>query len=417
MIFVALIVVALFSITVSFRVSIPSRNGVMVQTQIQKQSIVLPAVATVRPQLKIPVWPVWNGVLSLIVEFLGQPVLAEKMLNFAGGRVIPMSLQEDMSPFLLLVHHKHSFTPFDPFRTITNFIQPEGFPAHPHAGFSTVTITMKGGAGLVHRDSEGNQGTYGDGDVQFMKAGRGTIHEEMWDSQDTQHTPIELFQLWVNSPRINKFDEPRCEVIDKDAIQSTCTQVSPGVSFELIDGELLDGVNNKIIEGPANNWLDHSCFIAHLNMEANTELTFHVPSGSTCLMHLRQGSFIDLGQIQQGDTTDNTKLSKAKNGDLITYDTSSSFQTTGENMSEVTLKAGPQGASALVCAANAIKENVVNRGPFVLSTENELLNVMRYFQIPELSYFWDHKLSDDDWKTHIGNLDLQGRIRQYLNQE
>ncbi len=79
-----------------------------------------------------------------------------------GGRVIPMSFmssadgintRQSLSPFLLLVHHQHSFMPLDPTRTITNLFLPEGFPAHPHSGFSTVTITLDGG--LKHRDSEG----------------------------------------------------------------------------------------------------------------------------------------------------------------------------------------------------------------------------------------------------------------------
>lgn len=91
-----------------------------------------------------------------------------------GGRVIPMSFisadsistSQPLSPFLLLVHHQHSFMPFDPTRTITNLFLPEGFPAHPHSGFSTVTITIDGG--LKHRDSEGIIMDYGDGDTQCM---------------------------------------------------------------------------------------------------------------------------------------------------------------------------------------------------------------------------------------------------------
>ena len=77
-----------------------------------------------------------------------------------------ISTSQPLSPFLLLVHHQHSFMPFDPTRTITNLFLPEGFPAHPHSGFSTVTITIDGG--LKHRDSEGIIMDYGDGDTQCM---------------------------------------------------------------------------------------------------------------------------------------------------------------------------------------------------------------------------------------------------------
>ena len=134
----------------------------------------------VRDIIRLPVWPVYGGVFAQIFDWLGFPKLSSSVLSNIGGRVVPMQLGSDsLSPFLLLVHHTHSFTPFDPMRPVTNLLLPEGFPAHPHSGFGTLTITLKGG--LRHRDSEGIQMKYGDGDAQWMSAGRGVIHEEMWD--------------------------------------------------------------------------------------------------------------------------------------------------------------------------------------------------------------------------------------------
>lgn len=101
----------------------------------------------------------------------------------------------ETSPFLLLVHHTHSFMPLDPLRLATSLFLPEGFPAHPHSGFDTVTYCIEGG--LRHRDSEGLKMTYGDGDTQWMRAGRGVIHEEMWDTGGYWNfKKIEIFQLW-----------------------------------------------------------------------------------------------------------------------------------------------------------------------------------------------------------------------------
>lgn len=109
----------------------------------------------------------------------------------------------DADPFVLLVHHRHRFSAWDPVRLIFRLLLPEGFPAHvragaryprldltrpparipalpqPHRGFETVTMTMHGG--LVHRDSLGVKQKYGDGDVQWLTAGRGVLHEEMCD--------------------------------------------------------------------------------------------------------------------------------------------------------------------------------------------------------------------------------------------
>lgn len=130
-------------------------------------------VPTAYSPLKLPVWPVWGGVLAQVADWCGSPSISEKITSSIGGRVVPMTNlnEQQISPFLLLAHHSHSFTPFDPLRAITKFILPEGFPAHPHSGFDTVTYCIDGG--LKHRDSEGLEMSYGDGDVQWMSAARG----------------------------------------------------------------------------------------------------------------------------------------------------------------------------------------------------------------------------------------------------
>lgn len=147
--------------------------------------------------LKLPVWPVWSGVIAQIFDWIGAFQVSEWIQSTIGGRVIPISLNEfRVSPFLLLVHHSHSFTPLDPFRAITKLLLPEGFPAHPHAGFDTVTYCIDGG--LAHRDSEAFKMSYGDGDIQWMRAGKGVIHEEMWDLQDADwsHKRIGTFNIY-----------------------------------------------------------------------------------------------------------------------------------------------------------------------------------------------------------------------------
>merc|ERR1719389_1516611 len=97
---------------------------------------------------------------------------------------------------------------------------PEGFPAHPHRGFETVTYVLRGG--LVHRDSMGVKKAYGapadsdgsgsDGAVQWMTAGRGMLHEEMWRTSSGT-ADAELYQLWVNLPPHAKMAPPRVQLL------------------------------------------------------------------------------------------------------------------------------------------------------------------------------------------------------------
>merc|ERR1719327_2259291 len=152
------------------------------------------------------------------------PKLGAFLEDRFGGRVCPMMLdKQDDSPFLLMVHHRHSFNFLDPFRYLFRSVfMPEGFPAHPHRGFETVTYVLRGG--LVHRDSFGVKKSYGappesDGSgehaaVQWMTAGRGLLHEEMWRTGDTwDSTEQELFQIWVNLPASAKMVPPRMQML------------------------------------------------------------------------------------------------------------------------------------------------------------------------------------------------------------
>ena len=94
---------------------------------------------------KLPVWPVAAGVIATAAELIGAKSLGQDIIISLGGRVVPVSLSAlDVSPFLLLAHHRHSFIPFDPLRLVTNLFLPEGFPAHPHSGFDTFTYTLEG---------------------------------------------------------------------------------------------------------------------------------------------------------------------------------------------------------------------------------------------------------------------------------
>lgn len=149
----------------------------------------------------IPVWPAWPTPTSP-----------------TGGRVRPISPNPAAAdPFLLLAHHRHSFSPGDPlrgpFRAVGGalglpYVGEEGFKLHPHRGIDIWTIVLDGSDGFRHRDSLGGTCTYRGGSCQFMRAGKGAMHEEMWETRSDRPTSIELFQLWINLPARLKMAPP-----------------------------------------------------------------------------------------------------------------------------------------------------------------------------------------------------------------
>ena len=168
------------------------------------------APAKIARHTRLPVWPAWQGLPLVVLSQLPGPCrgVADRLEDAFGGRVCPMQFDAaEADPFVLLVHHRHAFRPLDFLRPLFSAaIMPEGFPAHPHRGFETVTYVLPGRAGLTHRDSEGCKMRYGDGAAQWMTAGRGMLHEEMWDV--SAGTEAELYQLWVNLPSSQKLDPP-----------------------------------------------------------------------------------------------------------------------------------------------------------------------------------------------------------------
>jgi len=147
---------------------------------------------------RLPVWPVQNGIIRFFLSRLSEKagVAAEK---FLGGSVCPNFFDPNLTnPFILLVHHNHKFLPFDPIRPLSALLLPEGFPAHPHRGFITLTIVLKGG--INHRDSIGVKQSYGrlekhEKFAQYLKTGSGMLHEEMWDIDGDGGVDQELYQV------------------------------------------------------------------------------------------------------------------------------------------------------------------------------------------------------------------------------
>ena len=175
---------------------------------------------------RLPVWPVAAGLVATAAEFIGARAAADACERRFGGRVTPAQLPDAASPFLLVVHHTHTFGACDPLRPLSRLVLPEGFPAHPHRGFETVTYVLEGG--LRHRDSEGVAMTTRAGSVQWLTAGRGVLHEEMWSGAPRQ----ELYQLWVDLPSDRRFDPPQIQVMGDVDADGPVEQLGPAPSID-----------------------------------------------------------------------------------------------------------------------------------------------------------------------------------------
>src|SRR6185437_7857744 len=125
-------------------------------------------------------------------------------------------LETEVNPFLMLDYAGPTY-----FRPTRN---PHGVGEHPHRGFETVTIAYQGA--VSHRDSSGNSGTIRPGDVQWMTAASGVVHEEKHEAQfASQGGNFEMVQLWVNLPRAHKMSKPRYQALLKEEIPNV--ELSP----------------------------------------------------------------------------------------------------------------------------------------------------------------------------------------------
>lgn len=197
------------------------------------------------------------------------------MSNTAILSIRPLGFQwETKDPFLFCVHHEdyypsgnehmgpnaslegrnigHDFTLKDGWRMYHGSKVP-GFPAHPHRGFETVTYVRKG---LIdHADSMGATGRFGNGDVQWMTAGKGVQHAEMFPLLDENNKNLtELFQIWLNLPKDQKFAEPHYAMLWNEDLPTIKLKDANG---KQIDVTLIAGDYNeqKALPSPPNSWV------------------------------------------------------------------------------------------------------------------------------------------------------------------
>ncbi|MBN2806101.1 MAG: pirin family protein [Prolixibacteraceae bacterium] len=230
--------------------------------------------------------------------------------------------------------------------------QVPGFPSHPHRGFETVTVVREG---LVdHSDSMKAAGRYGHGDVQWMTAGKGIQHAEMFPlvKQD-EPNPLELFQIWLNLPAKSKMVEPYFKMLWADTIPqyTHLDQEGKSTMIEVIAGQI---ANHKAPAPPPDSWAadrENDVAIWNIHLEAGARFTLpEVEGGVNRVLYFYQGDELTISE---------TKIAAYHMAELAAG--------TAHD-----LKAGSVQCRALLLQGKPIGEPVYQYGPFVMNYRHEI---------------------------------------------
>ncbi|MGV3344411.1 pirin family protein [Enterobacteriaceae bacterium LUAb1] len=249
-------------------------------------------------------------------------------------------IADEISPFLLMDYAGPAQFP----KTDKKL----GVGQHPHRGFETVTIVYKGG--VSHRDSSGGGGSIGPGDVQWMTAASGIIHEE-FHSPEFASTggEFEMVQLWVNLPAKNKMSPPNYQGITDQDI-ATIQLADEAGSVRVIAGEYQGAKGAASTFTPMNVW--------DISLNPKHPATFSIPSGHTCVLFLLDG------ELTIGKSTDlhSTELAvMEREGDSLQIEAT-------------------KPCKLLLLSGEPINEPIVGQGPFVMNSREEITQAIRDFQ-------------------------------------
>lgn len=228
-----------------------------------------------------------------------------------------------------------------------------GFPSHPHRGFETVTYMLDGH--MLHEDHMGNRGDLRAGDVQWMTAGRGIIHSEMPQQIDGL---MRGFQLWINLPGAEKMKDASYRDIPASEIPTA--QPSAGVSVKVIAGELETRTGK--VQGPING-LSTEPIYWDIILEADVQADFSVPEAHHLLVYCYEG------EIQIG--ADARTLRSAEAGLL--------------NPGEQLKVKATQNSRALLIGGKPIGEPIVQYGPFVMNSTEEIEQAIKDYRNGQLT--------------------------------
>lgn len=234
---------------------------------------------------------------------------------------------------------------FDPFLLLDDFHSSDpdeylsGFPWHPHRGIETITYILHGQ--VEHGDSLGHKGVISSGDVQWMTAGSGIVHQEM--PRGREDGMLWGFQLWANLPAAHKMTEPRYQDIGEQQIPEI--SLDSGVRIRLICGTIND------VQGPVQDIVIDPEYL-DVAVPPQIDFTHHIQEGYTAFAYMIEGeAYFDSGR---------ERLIGAEN--IVLF----------EENGDLAISTEEEGARFLLISGRPLKEPVAWRGPIVMNTQEEL---------------------------------------------
>jgi hypothetical protein len=277
---------------------------------------------------------------SRSVERLVQGVATSDGAGVSLTRVLTGKLQRRLDPFLML----DAFGSDDPDDYIA------GFPDHPHRGFETITYMLSGR--MRHRDSAGHEGLLENGGMQWMIAGRGAIHSEI---PEQENGLMEGFQLWLNLPAANKMAAPWYKDFTAADIPEYTT--AEGVTVRVIAGESngVAGAMTRDVTEPV--YLD-------IHLPAGTQFSTALPATHNAFVYVYRGA-VQVGGAQV-DVQRMGILNNAPDADGVTI-------------------AAAEDARLILVAGKPLNEPIVQYGPFVMNTQEEIHQALEDYRSGHLA--------------------------------
>jgi len=238
--------------------------------------------------------------------------------------------------------------------------QVPGFPYHPHRGFETISICKEGF--IDHSDSLGAAGRFGEGDVQWMTAGKGVQHSEMFPLLNKDKgNPLEMFQVWLNLPKRSKFVEPHFKMLWSERIP-TILEIDDSGNISEID--LIAGTWNgkEALPPTPDSWAanpKNGITVLTIKMQGNASLT--IPKNSMEVgssLYFYQGESVHIGDRE------------VRADHRIIFDA----------QEDLLIQNGPEDAYFLCLQGVPIKEPVAQHGPFVMNTQEEIQEAFSDFR-------------------------------------
>jgi len=255
------------------------------------------------------------------------------------------------------VFGRHAFTnTISPF-LMFDYAKPKHFPPtkdqlgvgrHPHRGFETVTLALQGE--IEHSDNKGHRDVIGEGDVQWMTAARGIVHDEFHSQKFRERGgTMEMCQLWVNLPKSHKMTDPRYQAI----LDASIPRVSFGEDAGYV--RVIAGAHGGAT-GPAKTFSDVSLFHVVVTSDAEVEVHLDSPASHNALLFAARGS---LAVADQTIHESQVALME-RDGDVVSF------------------KASPK-AQIILMGGHPLDEPIANQGPFVMNTQAEIVEAVNDF--------------------------------------